>query len=337
MNSPKSSRHTGTPRRRSAIFALASTAVALRPATPKPAAPRAPKQKTPQLDAAALEEEYSVGRDYWHDKRIHNFGNVGFGGAFASMCAPLATKIIDAAAYGGRDVRAETAAVLKEVAGSAETVADLGCGSGASTRSLRKAFPGASVSAFDTSIHFLNVATWLTNGCPKERVAFELRNAEATGLEEASQDVVALQFVLHEAPAEGRARLLAEARRILRPGGVLAILDIALDYEPSEAMASGEPYVYGYLKNVRRDIDAAGFASVDERPVVEGRATLWLCAKDARGLGLAAGAKNNVLKLPPGLAPADDLALPAGAKNNVLALPRGAGQDASRVDDRAAA
>mmetsp|Transcript_12509 Transcript_12509/g.38571 ORF Transcript_12509/g.38571 Transcript_12509/m.38571 type:complete len:159 (+) Transcript_12509:195-671(+) len=110
MNSPKSSRHTGTPRRRSAIFALASTAVALRPATPKPAAPRAPKQKTPQLDAAALEEEYSVGRDYWHDKRIHNFGNVGFGGAFASMCAPLATKIIDAAAYGGRDVRAETAA-----------------------------------------------------------------------------------------------------------------------------------------------------------------------------------------------------------------------------------
>ena len=40
-------------------------------------------------------------------------------------------------------------------------------------------------------------------------------------------------------------------------------------------MASGEPYVYGYMKNIRRDIDAAGFARVEESYLVADRATLY--------------------------------------------------------------
>ena len=41
------------------------------------------------MNAAALEEELKTNTPYWHDNRIHSFGNVGFGGVFASVCAPL--------------------------------------------------------------------------------------------------------------------------------------------------------------------------------------------------------------------------------------------------------
>ena len=304
------------------------------PSVPAKNAARAPKTAPKEghaasgrLNAAALEEELKTNTPYWHDNRIHSFGNVGFGGVFASVCAPLATWAIDQAAYEGRDVRAEAcataAAAIAERRSRAtpacasskdvQNVVDLGCGSGASTRCLRAAFPGATVTAVDTSVHFLNVARALTNTLQR-RVDFRLVNGEETGLEASSQDVAALCFVLHEAPAAGRKALLKEARRILRPGGTLMVLDIAQTYEPSDAMAAGEPYVYGYMKNIRRDIDAAGFARVEESFIVEDRATLWLCAKDAR-----VPPKNNILSLG-SFTPTSEAVVPAGAKNNVLSL-----------------
>ena len=329
--------------RRPSLVLLLSTGSALRPTTPRvkssalgkaadqentlkqrhAAQPPTSGRASQRLNAAALEEELKTNTPYWYDNRIHSFGNVGFGGVFASVCAPLATWAIDQAAYEGRDVRSEAcaaaAASIKDrrsratpacaAAFDVKNVVDLGCGSGASTRCLRSAFPGATVTAVDTSIHFLNVARALTNTLQR-RVAFRLVNGEETGLETASQDVAALCFVLHEAPAAGRQALLKEARRILKPGGTLMVLDIAQTYEPSDAMAAGEPYVYGYMKNIRRDIDAAGFARVEETYLVKDRATLWLCAKDAR-----VPPKNNILSLG-SFTPA----VPADAKNNVLSL-----------------
>ena len=322
--------------RGSIIAITAGIATGLQPSARAPKssvknAPSAPKtalnegHAAKQLNAAALEEELKTNTPYWHDNRIHSFGNVGFGGVFASVCAPLATWAIDQAAYEGRDVRAEAcataAAAIAERRSRAtpacasskdvQNVVDLGCGSGASTRCLRAAFPGATVTAVDTSVHFLNVARALTNTLQR-RVDFRLVNGEETGLDASSQDVAALCFVLHEAPAAGRKALLKEARRILKPGGTLMVLDIAQTYEPSDAMAAGEPYVYGYMKNIRRDIDAAGFARVEESYLVEDRATLWLCSKDAR-----VPPKNNILSLG-SFSPTS--AVPADAKNNVLSL-----------------
>jgi hypothetical protein len=39
---------------------------------------------------------------YWDDPRIHNFGNNSW---ISATCAPIATKIIDMAAYDGIDLR----------------------------------------------------------------------------------------------------------------------------------------------------------------------------------------------------------------------------------------
>lgn len=48
---------------------------------------------------------------------------------------------------------------------------------------------------------------------------------ESTGLHDASFDLVVVQFVTHELPHHAIESLVRECRRMLRPGGVLAIAD----------------------------------------------------------------------------------------------------------------
>ena len=294
---------------RTLTLLCATTAVALQPPTKK--TPPTPPQRT-NLDAAAKLEEYSTNREYWYDPRIHQGmgGNIGVGGLIASVMAPLITKVIDVAAYGGRDIRTDCAAAARSAvaavdglaapvapgaAPAASLVVDLGCGTAASTRGLRAAFPEADVLAYDTSPPFLRTARLLTNvvGGAKP-VVFKERNAEATGLADGSADVVSIQFVLHEVPQQGRAALLAEAKRVLRPGGLLMVLDIAQEYSPSPAMAEGEPYVWGYMRNIKRDLSKAGFVSLEETKVVPNHATMWLCRTNI--MPRPAG-KNNILRI----------------------------------------
>jgi ubiquinone/menaquinone biosynthesis C-methylase UbiE len=49
-------------------------------------------------------------------------------------------------------------------------------------------------------------------------------------------------YAFHEVPREGRDRMIREARRILEPGGTLAIVDIHTDFKPPPSMLLGEPY-----------------------------------------------------------------------------------------------
>ena len=50
--------------------------------------------------------------------------------------------------------------------------------------------------------------------------------AEATEFPDNSFDIVTLQFVLHELPRYATLEIFQEVLRILRPGGVMAIIDI---------------------------------------------------------------------------------------------------------------
>ena len=93
--------------RRPSLVLLLSTGSALRPTTPRvkssalgkaadqentlkqrhAAQPPTSGRASQRLNAAALEEELKTNTPYWYDDRIHSFGNVGFGGVFASVCA----------------------------------------------------------------------------------------------------------------------------------------------------------------------------------------------------------------------------------------------------------
>merc|ERR1712224_982300 len=92
------------------------------------------------------------------------------------------------------------------------------------------------------------------DGCGDGVVEYVLGNAEKTSYPSGSFDLVTVMFVLHEAPFLGRYRILREARRLLREGGTLAVVDISSEYRPSRTMLAGEPYVVEYQKNIDRQL-----------------------------------------------------------------------------------
>ena len=81
---------------------------------------------------------------YYDDPRVHNFGNNSW---FSAIAAPLATKMIDIAAYDGVDLRSK---ILADSVSRDQSVCDLCCGVGTSTVSW-----GLGV---DTSQTFVNTA-----------------------------------------------------------------------------------------------------------------------------------------------------------------------------------
>jgi ubiquinone/menaquinone biosynthesis C-methylase UbiE len=107
-------------------------------------------------------------------------------------------------------------------------------------------------------------------------IKFLKGNAESTNLPDQSFDLVTVMWAFHEAPLQGRAKILKEARRLLSPGGVLAIVDISTDYIPSKTMLAGEPYVQEYQQNIHRQLQQIqGFKKPQYRSIVENHLCMW--------------------------------------------------------------
>ena len=185
-------------------------------------------------------------------------------------------------------------------------VADLCCGVGISTRALQNAFPEAeSVVGIDASPQMISMARFLTGHlvmvkpavewmvraikkqgikvnnaatqCALKSTTFLKANAEDTKLPDESFDLVTVMYAFHEAPRLGRERIIREAGRLLQKGGVLAIIDISTDYEPSESMLKGEPYVLEYQKNIHRQLsNVKGFRRSSYKTLVPGHVGMWL-------------------------------------------------------------
>jgi SAM-dependent methyltransferase len=142
---------------------------------------------------------------------------------------------------------------------------DIGCSVGVGTLALadwleRHGHGGVRISGLDLSPRMLAVARVRDAG---GRVhTWHHAAAEATGLAAASFDLITAQFLCHELPAAATRAVLAEALRLLRPGGVLALVDQDPDAEAIRAMPpplatllkSTEPYLEDYF---RLDLPAA--------------------------------------------------------------------------------
>jgi len=75
--------------------------------------------------------------------------------------------------------------------------------------------------------------------------------------------------------------MLREARRLLRNGGTLAIVDISPEYEPSPTMLAGEPYVLEYKANIMKQMGSIqGFCDVQYHTIVPGHVGMWLLTRD---------------------------------------------------------
>lgn len=151
-------------------------------------------------------------------------------------------------------------------------ILDLGCSVGISTLALHRYYSARQKQSIhtiglDLSPYMLSVAKILDE---KQEIRQWLHGlAEATGLPDNSLDLVTLQFVIHELPRQATTEILQEIWRILKPGGVMGIVDnnpaspVIQNLPPVlfTLMKSTEPWSDDYYTfDVEAAIQAVGFS-----------------------------------------------------------------------------
>ena len=104
-------------------------------------------------------------------------------------------------------------------------ILELGCGSGQYTLGLAAAFPDAQLWACDLSRRQLEQAQRKANYHGYRWHLFQAA-AEDTGLDADQFDLVTSYAMFHELPVHAMQATLAEALRILKPGGIVFIADV---------------------------------------------------------------------------------------------------------------
>jgi ubiquinone/menaquinone biosynthesis C-methylase UbiE len=139
----------------------------------------------------------------------------------------------------------------KHLPNSPKSILDMGCSVGMSTFALQDLYPEANITGLDLSPYFLAVANYRTQE-RQAKINWVHAAAESTGFPNAAFDLVSIFLVCHELPQSATREILAEARRILRPGGHLAIMDMN---PKSQAFIQLPPYVLTLLKSTEPYLD----------------------------------------------------------------------------------
>ena len=151
-----------------------------------------------------------------------------------------------------------------------ERLLDVGCGTGCFLREVKTNRPRLQVIGLDLSPYYLAVARRKLQ--PWSRARFVEGMAEVMPFGDEEFDTVTCIYLFHELPPEVRRAVVAEIRRVLRPGGVLIFVDslqtgdepdydAMLEYFP---VAFHEPYYASYLEEDLDRLWSPGF-SPEER------------------------------------------------------------------------
>lgn len=157
--------------------------------------------------------------------------------------------------HGDASLRASYHQILQATLPSApQTIVDLGAGVGRSTFALQDAFPGAQVTGIDLSPYFLAVAQYAQKQERSDTPPIQWIHAaaERTELADSSVDLVSTCLMCHELPTKATREIIAEAYRILRPGGHFAIMDMN---PQSEVYSKMPPYILTLLKSTEPYLD----------------------------------------------------------------------------------
>ena len=149
------------------------------------------------------------------------------------------------------------------------SVLDLGCGVGVHTVAYKQAFPGAEVWGVDLSAPFLRFAhVWAED----KGLAIHYRQACAsnTGFEPGRFDLILSHIMFHETWHDILPGIMAEAHRLLKPGGIFLNADVP--YQPGrlsmtkqvtnhwQVVNNGEPFWTGFADtDVRQALIGGGF------------------------------------------------------------------------------
>ena len=148
---------------------------------------------------------------------------------------------------------------------AAARLLDIGCGTGAFLREVKRNYPRLAVTGIDLSAPYLalarrRLADW-------SRVGLVEAAAEAMPFAAGQFDIVTSIYLFHELPPQVRRDVAAEIRRVLKPGGTLILVDslqtgdepdydAVLDYFP---LAFHEPYYASYLAEDLDGLFGPGF------------------------------------------------------------------------------
>ena len=139
---------------------------------------------------------------------------------------------------------------------SPQVIADLGCGVGMSTFALQDVFPNAQLTGVDLSPYFLAVARHNTDHSPMNRQGTHPHwvhaPAENTGLPDASFDLVSTSLMFHELPQSAAIAIFKEARRLLKPGGTFAFMDMDPNCHTFQTLP---PFIFTLLKSTEPYLD----------------------------------------------------------------------------------
>jgi ubiquinone/menaquinone biosynthesis C-methylase UbiE len=150
-----------------------------------------------------------------------------------------------------------------------KNIIDLGCSVGMSTFALQAIYPHAKITGLDLSPYFLAVANYRSQQ-HQANINWVHAQAESTGLPDKSFDLVSIFLMCHELPQSATRQIFAEARRVLSPGGHLAIMDMNPKSEIYKQMPtyiltllkSTEPYLDEYFSlDIEQALVEAGFQS----------------------------------------------------------------------------
>jgi len=156
-------------------------------------------------------------------------------------------------------------------------ILDIGCGIGKSTFAYRDLYPEANVTGIDYAASMLKYGHQIAEQRGK-KITFQQALAEDTGFADESYDLIVAIWLFHELPGKVRDRVVKEAHRLLRPGGVFAIMEsppfenLESDYSKlssflldSTGRRMSDPYIPGFFKENRvKMFNRGGFSDAKD-------------------------------------------------------------------------